>query len=340
MGAGTSSVGTFQKRDAQAAPAPPFDPTSARNGLSVDSTGHIVLGNDVGDPTNPAELLNDREIFHGAAQHNINFKWGTDSGGDDIGFSVDAGNQRLAVASDTTLFNGPTYNLQDRADGSNADINLQTAKLYLSVSGGGPVIIGAIGTTPPDMRGELIVTEQSILVFNYLRMASAGVPSFSFLDNLGNLDLYADDQTTLLQTINQSGDEVLTGSFTANNFSNIKSNRLNEYGGATATLTVKNTNSGGFGGSTLSVIAGGLVDTFDFGINNSFFDAAKAYINQRNNADIEILTNNTEAMRIRSTQIINMANVPVFASNALALAGGLVVGDLYKGATGIVSIVF
>lgn len=42
---------------------PPFPANSADNGLSVDPvTGRIVLGNDVGGPGSPAQLLNDREI--------------------------------------------------------------------------------------------------------------------------------------------------------------------------------------------------------------------------------------------------------------------------------------
>lgn len=41
---------------------PPFPANSARNGLSVDATGFIVLGQDVGAVGNPAALLNNREI--------------------------------------------------------------------------------------------------------------------------------------------------------------------------------------------------------------------------------------------------------------------------------------
>lgn len=40
----------------------PFTIGSARNGLSVDSTGRIVLGQDVGAVGDPAQLLNAREI--------------------------------------------------------------------------------------------------------------------------------------------------------------------------------------------------------------------------------------------------------------------------------------
>ena len=45
-------------------------------------------------------------------------------------------------------------------------------------------------------------------------------------------------------------------------------------------------------------------------------------------------------MRIKSTGIVNVVNTPIYASNALALAGGLVAGDIYKSATGALSIVF
>ena len=38
----------------------------------------------------------------------------------------------------------------------------------------------------------------------------------------------------------------------------------------------------------------------------------------------------TERMTIKSTGIINFANVPVYADNAAALAGGLVAGDVFR----------
>lgn len=64
MSIGTAALTTNQKKDPQSAPAPPFDPSSADNGLSVDSvSGRIVLGNDLGAATQSAQLLNDREIL-------------------------------------------------------------------------------------------------------------------------------------------------------------------------------------------------------------------------------------------------------------------------------------
>jgi len=50
--------------------------------------------------------------------------------------------------------------------------------------------------------------------------------------------------------------------------------------------------------------------------------------------------NITERMRIKSNGIVNISNTPVYATNALALAGGLVAGDIYKSATGVLSIVY
>lgn len=61
---GLASFGVTQKKDPQAPPGPPFVATSADDGLSVDPvTGRIVLGNDVGNPLTPAQLLKDREII-------------------------------------------------------------------------------------------------------------------------------------------------------------------------------------------------------------------------------------------------------------------------------------
>jgi hypothetical protein len=48
----------------------------------------------------------------------------------------------------------------------------------------------------------------------------------------------------------------------------------------------------------------------------------------------------TQAMTLKSSGILNVTNTPIYATNALALAGGLVAGDIYKSATGVLSIVF
>jgi hypothetical protein len=48
----------------------------------------------------------------------------------------------------------------------------------------------------------------------------------------------------------------------------------------------------------------------------------------------------TEAMRIKSTRIINFSNAPTFADNTAATAGGLAVGDVYKTVLGVLMIRF
>jgi hypothetical protein len=62
MSIGTVSLNTSHKKEPAGMPGPPFAANSARNGLSVDSSGHIVFGNDVGDGTAPAKLLNNRFV--------------------------------------------------------------------------------------------------------------------------------------------------------------------------------------------------------------------------------------------------------------------------------------
>ena len=41
-----------------------------------------------------------------------------------------------------------------------------------------------------------------------------------------------------------------------------------------------------------------------------------------------------------TTGIVYINNAPTYATNALALAGGLVIGNIYKSATGVLSIVY
>lgn len=66
MSIGSVSLNTSHKKEpapAPGPPGPPFLPTSADNGLSVDAvSGKIVLGNEFADPAQPAALLDLREI--------------------------------------------------------------------------------------------------------------------------------------------------------------------------------------------------------------------------------------------------------------------------------------
>lgn len=63
MGLGTTAISTNAKKEIPGPPSPPFDPSSADNGLSVNNaSGRIVLGNDLGDIAAPAQLLSDRDI--------------------------------------------------------------------------------------------------------------------------------------------------------------------------------------------------------------------------------------------------------------------------------------
>ncbi len=72
MGLGVVSLSTSQKKEIAGPPGPPFLPTSADNGLSVDTvSGKIVLGNNVGDPLAPAGLLSNREILMDDALFNM-----------------------------------------------------------------------------------------------------------------------------------------------------------------------------------------------------------------------------------------------------------------------------
>jgi hypothetical protein len=59
----STGFGVSQKSEAGGGmPAPPFDPTSAHNGTSIDAAGKVVLGNDGGLYPGPGAFENTREI--------------------------------------------------------------------------------------------------------------------------------------------------------------------------------------------------------------------------------------------------------------------------------------
>lgn len=68
MSLGAGTLNTNQKRETGG----PFATGSADNGLSVDAgSGHIVLGNDLGDAAAPGKLLNNRNIERNGFALNI-----------------------------------------------------------------------------------------------------------------------------------------------------------------------------------------------------------------------------------------------------------------------------
>lgn len=96
MGLGAPALVTSQKKEPNGMPGPPFDPTSANNGLSVDPiSGKIVLGNDQGDVGQPALLLSNREIPSGGGTLGLLFK--NNAGGQAGMYQDGAGNMGWRV---------------------------------------------------------------------------------------------------------------------------------------------------------------------------------------------------------------------------------------------------
>jgi len=71
------------------------------------------------------------------------------------------------------------------------------------------------------------------------------------------------------------------------------------------------------------------------------YDNANGYARIRNisNTNLTLETNNVSRVIVKSNGIFNLINVPIYATNALALAGGLITGDIYKNSVGVLSIV-
>lgn len=130
---------------------PPFPANAADNGLSVDPvTGRIVLGNDVGDATEPARLLNNREIvtddiignFYALIFNSINYGINTALNGQDITITgtnatfpfmlIQAGDNSLVT--DTALSGdfGQSQSIIQSGDFSQAGVDVVTGNTGFS----------------------------------------------------------------------------------------------------------------------------------------------------------------------------------------------------------------
>ena len=74
--------------------------------------------------------------------------------------------------------------------------------------------------------------------------------------------------------------------------------------------------------------------------NSGFWQISATYGASGSYQPITFLTSDTEAMRIKSTGIINFSNAPTYADNTAATVGGLAVGDVYKTVLGVLMIRF
>lgn len=209
----------YSQRDVPAGmPAPPFALNSAFNGLSVDiTTGQIVLGNDAGDPLAPGQLVTDREIFAGVAQHNILFNFG-DFGNGSTGFDIDAANGRVGLTADTGTTNPANINFQDRADGSNGDIWMRAGNIFLQADAGKAAIIGSPFAPFPTL-GETFFSSGTSSFINFVNFLSPGNPHMSLVNQSGDLYMLIDDLATPIGIFQQNltlvlGDPSVTGNGT------------------------------------------------------------------------------------------------------------------------------
>jgi trimeric autotransporter adhesin len=84
----------------------------------------------------------------------------------------------------------------------------------------------------------------------------------------------------------------------------------------------------------------GVADQINLGLDAN---SGYSYIKNSGTAasgNMQLATNNLVRVEINSAGILKLTNVPVYATNAAAITGGLVVGQVYKTATGQLMIVY
>ena len=152
-----------------------------------------------------------------------------------------------------------------------------------------------------------------------VKITNAGVISLTGITNISsrlNLNGATDNSIFALNTI---GNSYLTGS------SGIGTTNISR-----GKLTVSNSGPSIIYNSETSV-----------GVN-SFWNSSDGSVvkfGSESNHPVYITTNNINRFIFKETGVINIISISTYATNALALAGGLVTGDIYKNAAGVLSIV-
>jgi hypothetical protein len=234
---------------------PPFPAGAANNGLSVDPvTGLIVLGNDVGDATEPARLLNDREIvtddslgnFFGLNLNSINYGINTVLNGQFI--SILGGNNTLPFIRTQAGDNSLAVNSVLTGDGAQSQIIAQSGDFGIAGfdadSGNTGFSYLHIGST--DFANELWIKADGSGFINFSVNGGFGL-DFMRTDvntlntQFSNNSMQAFNGATLQVTGTLTHQTETTGFTGARNVDrDIDSSRLFYNNGAAGTLTLPN----------------------------------------------------------------------------------------------------
>lgn len=333
-------------------PGPPFALNSADNGLSVDVvTGEIVWGNNIGTGIGgSAALLNDREIdTQGfsmllrdfAAQNETRYAANSVRVFDQTGTLQDCTLDWTGLAVVDNLnsrlgnYNTNNFSIVDQVSGD--FINGHTNLLTVQNAAGDRTTISATQLLVLDAvtnsQSELLSTQLTIFDGVANDNALVNGSTFSLQPGAGGsvfmratsatslLDFSDDGSTTTIQMDVTIGSVTATGDGLPSGFHAVSNNTLsyanislqNDIGTMAQLVQTGSAFAGAFGADTVGFYgpgAGGIV----------LFTIAGA------------------GMRVKSDNTVNLSNVQNFATNALALAGGLVIGDVYRTA-GVLMIV-
>jgi hypothetical protein len=313
MGLGSAALNTNQHRQASGSP---FVPGSADNGLSVDTTsGEIVLGNDVGGAD--AALLDNREIpMNGFG---IDF---TDNG-DGLFSRLSAGNM-LFEDTVNTLAAVISQNGIAVQNGTGDIVNVFPDIITVALSGSN--------------------NPQAALRKNELQFITGIAGQGLHISNVAGLFAILNNATAQTLSVNQAGDvqvlksvlisgDAITGGLQINSngtgpnsFAQVLMH--NNLGSLGQLFLTASSNTGPAGPDALGFVTDGAG-----GIKILASNSAAAILFGTGNSL-------TTRMVIKPTGTVNISGMQVFASNALAIAGGLVAGDLYRSSIGAVSVVF
>lgn len=336
MSTSTTGFGVSQRIPPSAPPFPPFPAGAANNGLSVDpGTGLIVLGNDVGGAT--AGLLSTRQI---------------PTNGFSLVFTDPLFNTTNEISEAIMRISDPISGVDSQVNNNEYFIvNNNTGDQIRVVLAGLQIQVG-LNTLliKENAAGECLMTGAGLRVIN-------GGGFLSFLaDNTGHLVTLGDVNGVV------NGTKITVDDTTSQIVSNAASGFIMN---GTLGMTVNGNGLTGGGAHIISAVANGFAN---LNLNNDIPDLGQLFLTGSawavpgligartlgfyNNGPGGIVlhsdnvagsmvfgVNGIAGITIRANRTVNLSNVQNFATNALALAGGLVIGDLYRTAGAVMIVI-
>ncbi len=214
------------------------------------------------------------------------------------------------------------------------------------------------GTSSFSSTIKLLTSYLSLQNTSYIRFSNTGgATRWGYIQHDGSNLAILNDISGGLIKLYGGNTSIDTGGFATDNGAKLQVNgnatfasRVNVNGAIDNSQLSLNVTGNGYFTTGINITGnGGALNAANILSIDQYIGASRLYTHgpdTTTKGSFEFHTNSSDgsvdviSLNIKSNGIINILNTPIYATNALALSGGLVFGDIYKNSVGVLSIVY